>query len=67
MDNLDLTNKEIIELRIKCLAPYVAIAARANILDDVIIKKAEVAWDYAIKPLKERGETDKLETTVQQP
>ncbi len=46
-----LSPKEIIELRLKCLEPYVTVASKVNIEQDVIIKKAEIAWEYCIKPL----------------
>ena len=42
-----LTDKEIIELRIKCLTPYVAVASKHDLERDVVIKKAELAWEYA--------------------
>lgn len=48
---LGLTNKEIIELRLKCLEPFVIIASKANIEQDVVIRKAELAWEYATKGL----------------
>jgi len=55
---LNLTHKEIIELRLKCLEPYIATASKVNIDQDTVLKKAELAWSYAIKPL-----TDDLEKT----
>ena len=60
-----LSPKEIIELRIKCLEPYVAIASKHGIERDEVIQKAEVAWTYAIKPLTEDalGITDKAPTS----
>jgi predicted metal-binding transcription factor (methanogenesis marker protein 9) len=58
MKTLNLTEKEIIELRLKCLAPYVTIASKVNIEQDTVIKKAEVAWQYAIKPLMEADPSD---------
>lgn len=48
---LNLTNKEIIELRLQCLVPYVTVASKVNIEQDIVIKKAELAWEYCIKPL----------------
>lgn len=55
MSNLGLTNKDIVQLRLKCLEPYIITASKANIEQDTIIKKAEVAWNYAIKPLLDTG------------
>ena len=63
MNNLELTKKETIELRLKCLEPYIKIASVQNIEQDTIIKKAEVAWEFAIKTIT--GE--KSETTDEQP
>ncbi len=53
MEMFGLTPKEIIMLRTKCLEPFITIASKANIDQDTIIKKAEVAWNYAIAPLLE--------------
>lgn len=46
-----LTIKEIIELRLKCLEMFVTIGSKTQIEQDVVFKKAEIAWDYAVKPL----------------
>lgn len=46
-----LTAKEIVELRIKCLEPFVAIASKHQIEQDVVLKRAEQAWAYATAPL----------------
>ena len=48
-----LTNKEIIELRIKCLKPYVETASKAGIEKDQVIQHAEAGWQFAIKTLEE--------------
>ena len=53
METFGLTNQKIVELRLKCLEPYIITASKANIEQDTIIKKAEVAWNYAIAPLLE--------------
>lgn len=50
-----LTNKDIVELRLRCLAPYVATASKANIEQNTVISKAEVAWSYAVSPLLDAG------------
>ena len=55
MPDLGLTNKEIAELRIKCLEPYVIIASKANIEQDTVIDKAEIAWNYVVKGLVNPG------------
>ena len=57
MLNFGLTNIQIIELRLKCIAPYITIASKANIEDQVVFKKAEEAWNYAVKPLLEKSNT----------
>jgi len=46
-----MTDKEIIQLRLKCLEPFVATASKAGIEQDTVIRKAEVAWEYATKTL----------------
>ena len=54
---MNLTDKERIELRLKCLEPFIKVASTANIEQDTIIKKAEVAWEFAIKkPSEEKKE-----------
>ena len=53
---MELSDKEIVELRIKCLEPYVAVASKHGIEQDTVIKKAEVAWNYAIEPLLKNSE-----------
>jgi hypothetical protein len=52
MELYGMTKKEVIQLRLKCLEPFIVIAAKTSIEQDVVIKKAEVAWKYAIKPLE---------------
>lgn len=47
----NLTQKEICELRIKCLEPFVSVASKHGIEQDIIFSKAEKAWEFAIKPL----------------
>lgn len=44
-----LTSKETIELRLKCLEPFVTIASKLNIEQDLVLSKAELAWEYATK------------------
>ena len=44
-----LTNKEILDLRLKCLEVYVNIASKHNIEDDIVFKKAEKAWEFINK------------------
>ena len=55
-----MTDKEIIQLRLKCLEPFVVVASKAGIEQDTVIKKAEVAWEYATKTLVK----DEPKTTV---
>jgi len=50
---MTLTDKEIVELRIKCLAPYVAVASKHDLERDIVIEKAKLAWEYAVAPLTE--------------
>lgn len=56
MPKLNMTDKEIIELRLKCLEPYVATASKAGIEQDTVLMKARKAWDYAIQPLIDKDE-----------
>lgn len=51
-----LTPKEIVELRIQCLAPYVTIASKTDIMQDVVLARAEAAWKYAVQPLMQRDQ-----------
>ena len=46
-----LTTEQIIKLRLKCLEPFVVVASKAGIEQDTVIRKAEVAWEYATKGL----------------
>ena len=48
-----MTDKEIIQLRLKCLEPYVTVASKAGIEQDTVLRKAEKAWEFAIKPLED--------------
>ena len=48
-----LTNKEIIELRLKCLKPYVETASKAGIEKNQVIQYAEEGWKFAVKTLEE--------------
>lgn len=58
----NLTNKEIIELRLKCLEMFVTIASKANIEQDVVFAKARTAWGFAIEGLKaDAAETPRAE------
>jgi hypothetical protein len=54
-----LTNKEVIELRLKCLEPFVAVASKTGIEQSVVIRKADEAWEYAVRPLR----VDQVKTT----
>ena len=51
----NLTPKEEIELRLKCLEPFIKVASKANIEQDVILKKAEKAWEFAVKTIEDQG------------
>jgi len=55
MTNLyGLTPKEYIELRLKCLEPFITIASKTQIEQDVTIRRAEIAWtEFVVKPLEE--------------
>jgi len=55
---LDMSPKEIITLRLKCLEPFIQVASRHSIEQDVVMKKAEEAWKYAIKPLLPASENE---------
>lgn len=53
-----LPPRDIIQLRLKCLEPYVITGSKANLEKNDVIKFAEEAWKYAIKPItKEQEET----------
>lgn len=49
-----LSNKDYVQLRLKCIEPYIMVASKANIEQDTVIKKAEVAWNFAAGKLKEQ-------------
>lgn len=51
-----LSPKDYVQLRLKCLEPYIMVASKANIEQDTIIKKAEVAWKFAAGKLTEQKE-----------
>ena len=55
--NISLTAKEIIELRLKCLEPFVLTASKHGIDKDDVIQHAEKAWSYAIRTLSETSQT----------
>jgi len=67
MGNFGLTNKELIQLRIKCLEPFVNAAMRQNLERLVYLNQAEKAWEFATKHLQEGVEIYKPETTDSQP
>lgn len=48
---MNLTDKETVELRIKCIEPFIAVASKHDIDKDLLVAKAEKVWDYAIEPL----------------
>lgn len=52
---MNLTDKEIIELRIKCLEPYISVASKHGLESNLVIEKAEIAWKYAIEPLMNKS------------
>jgi len=51
MAKLTLSQKDIVEARTKILSLYVPIASKHGIEQDTVIKKAEVAWNFAIKTI----------------
>lgn len=58
-----IPNEKIIELRLRCLEPFVTVASKHGIEQDVVLKKAELAWEYAIKPLIESVQETPVKTT----
>lgn len=58
MSKLNLTHKEIVELRIKCLEPIIMTASKHGLEKSQVIALAEEAWTYAIKPISEKKESD---------
>lgn len=63
---LNLTDKEFIELRLKCLEPFITIASKHSIEHNLVIDRAEEAWKYAIQPLMNKSSetTDKKSTST---
>lgn len=53
-----LTPKEIVELRIKCLEPFVATGSKVGLEKMQVIECAEAAWQYAIKPIEKKPAED---------
>lgn len=51
----NLTPKEYIELRLKCLEPYVTNGSKNGIEKNIVIDCARSAWAYAIEGLGEDG------------
>lgn len=50
-----LTNERFIELRLKCLEPFITIASKTQIEQDIVVKRAEFAWnEFVVKPLVEQ-------------
>ena len=47
----DLTAKEIVELRLKCLEPIYATASRNTLEKSEVVKLGSDAWAFAIEPL----------------
>ena len=48
---MNLTDKEIVELRIKCLEPFVAVASKHDMDKMLLVNYAEKAWEYATSTL----------------
>ncbi|MFA5499484.1 MAG: hypothetical protein WC404_00215 [Candidatus Omnitrophota bacterium] len=47
----DLSAKEIVELRLKCLEPIYLTASRHSMEKDEVIEFGEKAWTFAVKLL----------------
>lgn len=70
LDLSGISNKEIVQLRLKCLEPFVHVASKANIEQATVIKIAEKAWEFATKgiDLKDPETTVKVtDVTSDQP
>lgn len=48
----DLSAKDIVQLRLKCLEPIIMTASKAGLDKDQAIQIARRAWDYAIETLE---------------
>lgn len=54
MNTFGLTNKEFIELRLKCLETYVSISSKHGIEKNEVLIHAEKAWnEFVVRPLAE--------------
>jgi hypothetical protein len=53
MNPAGLTNKEICELRIKCLEPFIKTASILGLREGEVFELAEKAWKFAIETLGE--------------
>lgn len=51
MSKLNLTHKEIVELRLKALEPIIMTASKHGLEKSHVVELAEASWTYAIKPL----------------
>lgn len=48
-----LTPKELAELRLKCLEPFVVTGSKLGIEQDQVFRSAEKAFEFMVEPLKE--------------
>jgi len=60
----ELTKKDIIDLKIKLITPYVMVASKHDIEKDRIIEYVKEAWKFAIDPImpKQEGITQEAPT-----
>lgn len=48
-----LTPKDIVELRLKCLEPFVITGSKTGIEQGIVFESAKKAWNFVIEPLSE--------------
>ena len=64
-----LTTKELCDLRLKCLEPYILTASKWGIEQGICIEAAEKSFEFVVKPLAEmeKGTTDKPAAPAKDP
>lgn len=56
MELYGMNERDIIQLRLKCLEPFIATASKAGIEQDTVLKHAENAWKFATEPITGKKE-----------
>jgi len=60
---MELSDKDYIILRLKCLEPFIQIASKHGIEHEIFLRSAESAWEFATKGIIKTG----AKTTATQP